>query len=147
MEAPDCIYGGCYRAGGPQIVGGGQEKKHGGGGGDHFLVEELLDFSNEEDAENNDVNGGDDGGFEAEAEAEAEGEAGTGNSTDSSTVTAVESCNSFSGGGDPPFSGDLACLSGELCEPVIILISFPLENFIPLKILYISFISVSDTNK
>lgn len=119
MEASDCVHGGCYRAGGPQFVGGGQEKKSGGGGGDHFIVEDLLDFSNEEETEeDNGVIGGDDGGFEAEA--------GAGNSTDSSTVTAVDSCNSsLSGGGDQHFSGDLPSLSGDLCEPVTILIFSP----------------------
>lgn len=113
MEASHCVNGSYYRAGGPQFVGGGVEKKAAGGGGDHFLVEDLLDFSNEEEAvEDNGVNRGDDGGFEAEAET------GAGNSSDSSSVTAVNSCNSsFSGGGDQHFSGDLVCLSGDLCEP------------------------------
>lgn len=115
MEGLDCVYGGYFREGTPQF---GQEKKA-GGGGDHFIVEDLLNFSNEVEDEEEEkdngvnggekekdsgVNGGDDGGLEADA--------GTGNSTDSSTVTAVDSCNSsFSGVGD-------AGLSDDLCEPV-----------------------------
>lgn len=81
-------------------------------GGDHFIVEELLDFSNE-DAILTDAAAFDDV---------------TANSTDSSTVTVVDSCNSssFSGCG-PNFPGENngcrnfsdAHFSGDLCVPVI----------------------------
>ncbi|XP_008810653.1 GATA transcription factor 12-like [Phoenix dactylifera] len=114
MEAPEYLHGGYCRAGTPQfapekkVVAGG-----GGGGGEHFMVEDLLDFSNEED-EAGLAAGGDDAGFDAPA----------GNSTDSSTVTAVDSCSNSFSGSDPHFSGDLVCrsfagtsLSGGLCEP------------------------------
>ncbi|KAJ0090826.1 hypothetical protein Patl1_12936 [Pistacia atlantica] len=74
--------------------------------GDHFIVEELLDFSNE-DAVVTDA---------------ATFDNVTGNSTDSSTVTVVDSCNSSSC--DPSFSADIACrnyadahFSSDLCVP------------------------------
>ena len=112
MEAPEYLHGGYYKAGTPQFA---PEKKVGGGAGEHFVVEDLLDFSNEED-EAGVAAGGDDAGFDATA----------GNSTDSSTVTAVDSCSNSFSGSDPHFSGDLVCrsfadasLSGDLCEPVI----------------------------
>lgn len=105
MEASDCVYGGNYRSGGaPQPL---QEKK--AAGGDHFIVEDLLDFSNEEEEEDTGTNGGDNGGGLEAAMA--------GTSAYSSTVTAVDSCNSS-------FSGELVCRSvadaGDLCEPVIL---------------------------
>ncbi|KAK9282138.1 hypothetical protein L1049_005050 [Liquidambar formosana] len=68
--------------------------------GEHFTVEDLLDFSNEEDVMT-------DGFFDTI----------TGNSTDSSTVTVVDSCNSS-------VSGNVGCrsfsegqFSGDLCVP------------------------------
>ncbi|RRT32616.1 hypothetical protein B296_00053295 [Ensete ventricosum] len=107
METPEYFHGGFYRGGNPQC---GPEKKAGGcgggGGEDQFSLEDLLDFSNEEEDET--------GGTLPAG----------GNSTDSSTVTAVDSySNSFSGL-DPHMSNDLACRSladasrsGDLCEP------------------------------
>jgi hypothetical protein len=92
------------------------------GGGDHFIVEDLLDFSNEDDDamitdpnNNNTI------------------VTATTNSTDSSTVTVVDSCNSSSFSGREPssFNGDIGShhtnnfshhdvhLGSELCVPVI----------------------------
>lgn len=81
-------------------------------GGDHFIVEELLDFSNEDAVAT-------DGGAIDNV---------TGNSTDSSTVTVVDSCNSSSFSGcEPNFAGDVGCrnfsdghFSSDLCVPVIL---------------------------
>lgn len=89
------------------------------GGGDHFIVEDLLDFSNEDedamvtDPSNNNI------------------VTPTTNSTDSSTVTFVDSCNSSSFSGCEPsgFNGDIGShytnnfshhdvhLGSELCVP------------------------------
>lgn len=111
MEGPEYFHGGYYRAGTPQFT---PEKKAGSGAGEHFMVEDLLDFPNEEEDEAVVAAGGDEAGFDAAA----------GNSTDSSTVTAVDSCSNSFSGSDPHFSGDLICrsfagasLSGDLCEP------------------------------
>ncbi|KAG1346619.1 GATA transcription factor 12 [Cocos nucifera] len=111
MEAPEYFHGGYCRAGTPQFA---PEKKAGSGGGEHFMVEELLDFSNEEEDEVELAVGADDTGFDAAA----------GNSTETSTVTAVDSCSNSFSGSDPHFAGDLVCrgfadasLSGDLCEP------------------------------
>lgn len=117
MEAPEFLNGGIVRAGNPQF---GQEKRHTDSKpADHFIVEDLLDFSNEEEEEEEEeaaFPNDDDGALDASA----------GNSTDSSTVTAVESaCNSSFSGSDNHFSGDRASeivtdahFSGELCVPV-----------------------------
>jgi hypothetical protein len=80
--------------------------------GDHFIVEDLLDFSNDDDDA---VIA--DGAFDT----------ATGNSIDSSTLTVVDSCNSSSfSGGDPNFVGEMGCrnfadghFSSDLCVPVI----------------------------
>ncbi|KAL8043211.1 hypothetical protein ABFX02_09G104300 [Erythranthe guttata] len=80
-----------------------------GGGGVHFIVDDLLDFSKADETMT-------DAFFDTLA----------GNSGDSSTVTAVDSCNSsVSGGGDGQFNGDVSCRSfndtqfsgNELCVP------------------------------
>jgi hypothetical protein len=74
-------------------------------------VDDLLDFSNEGEEEVLELG--------CEADDVAEGNF----SADTSTVsTAVDSCNSFSG--DHCFAG--AGLSGDLCEPVNILMICPL---------------------
>ncbi|OAY26789.1 GATA transcription factor 12 [Manihot esculenta] len=81
----------------------------GGGGGDHFIVEDLLDFSNEDAVIT------DGSAFDTV----------TGNSTDSSTVTVVDSCNSSSFSGcEPCFKGDIGSrnfadvqFSSDLCVP------------------------------
>lgn len=65
-------------------------------GADIFIVEDLLDFPNEDDAVITD------GALDTV----------TGNSTDSSTVTVVDSCNSSSFSGcEPNFIGDIGCRS------------------------------------
>ncbi|PIA64747.1 hypothetical protein AQUCO_00100309v1 [Aquilegia coerulea] len=77
---------------------------------DHFIIEDLLDFSNE------DISIGGDGMFDNIT---------AGNSTDSSTVTVVDSCNSSTfSGSEPHFTCDTgsrnfpkAQFSGELCVP------------------------------
>ncbi|KAH7574273.1 hypothetical protein ACOSQ2_008653 [Xanthoceras sorbifolium] len=77
-------------------------------GGDHFIVEDLLDFSHEDTVVT-------DAAFDNV----------TGNSTDSSTVTVVDSCNSSSlSGCEPNFAGDVGCrnfadgqFSSDLCLP------------------------------
>ncbi|KAG6398070.1 hypothetical protein SASPL_139521 [Salvia splendens] len=77
--------------------------------GVHFTVDDLLDFSKED-----------------ETMTDAFFESLPGNSGDSSTVTAVDSCNSsVSGGGDGQFNGNISCRSynepqfsgNELCVP------------------------------
>ncbi|KAJ6830388.1 uncharacterized protein M6B38_354125 [Iris pallida] len=70
-------------------------------GKDHFVVEDLLDFSNQED---------DDSGVGA-GEEEACVEDATGNSTECSAATAVDSTNSS-------LSGELLADAGDLCEPL-----------------------------
>lgn len=108
MEAPDFFHGGFCRAGNPQFT---PEKRYSEQKpAEHFLIEDLLDFSNED----------------AVAPADEAFDSGTGNSTDSSTVTVVDSCNSSFSGSEPHFSGDLSQrsftdshFSGDLCVPVI----------------------------
>ncbi|KAH6832466.1 hypothetical protein C2S53_019784 [Perilla frutescens var. hirtella] len=77
--------------------------------GIHFTVDDLLDFSKED-----------------ETMTDAFFESLPGNSGDSSTVTAVDSCNSsVSGGGEGQFNGNVSCRSfnepqfsgNELCVP------------------------------
>ncbi|XP_041020195.1 GATA transcription factor 9-like [Juglans microcarpa x Juglans regia] len=76
--------------------------------GDHFIVEDLLDFSNDDAVVT-------DGTFDTAA----------GNSIDSSTVTVVDSCNSSFSGGDQNFVGSFGCRnfsdghfsSDQLCVP------------------------------
>ncbi|XP_057503633.1 GATA transcription factor 9-like [Actinidia eriantha] len=83
------------------------EKKSAENVNNHFAIDDLLDFSKEDnvmtDAFFDNVNG---------------------NSTDASTVTAVDSCNSSVSGGEQQFSGNISCRSfaeaqfaGELCVP------------------------------
>ncbi|XP_022731735.1 GATA transcription factor 12 [Durio zibethinus] len=77
--------------------------------GDHFIVEDLFDFSNEDAVIT-------DGTFDSSV---------AGHSTNSSTVTAVESCNSSSFSGcEPNLAGDIGCrgftdgqFAGDLCVP------------------------------
>lgn len=90
-------------------------------GGDHFIVEDLLDFSHDEDA--------------VITDASATFDNVAGNSTESSTVTAVDSCNSSSlSGGETNIAGDVACrnfadghFSNDLCVPVILFSSLNFE--------------------
>ncbi|XP_042484144.1 GATA transcription factor 12-like [Macadamia integrifolia] len=106
MEAPKYYqHSGYCRAGNSQFT---TEMRHNDPkSGDHFFIDDLLDFSNEDAIIN-------DGTFNSV----------TSNSTDSSTVTAVGSCNSSFSGGDLHYSGDIGCrnfadaqFSGDLCVP------------------------------
>ncbi|GAU24731.1 hypothetical protein TSUD_355600 [Trifolium subterraneum] len=113
MEAPDYFVGGYYGAG---VHGGidqfSPEKRHGHGADqkpcESFAIDDLLDFSNADAIMS-------DGFFDNVA----------GNSTDSSNVTAVDSCNSSGSGGDNRFGGTIVPygfsgdvqLTGELCVP------------------------------
>ncbi|XP_057958188.1 GATA transcription factor 12 [Malania oleifera] len=89
--------------------------------GDHFIVEELLDFSNDDPVVP-------EGTFDTV----------TGTSTDSSTVTVVESCNSSFSGCEPRFVGDIGSrnfgdtqFSGDLCVPYDDLVELEwLSNFV-----------------
>lgn len=98
MEVPQYFVGGYFGAGGNQFS---PEKRHGGDqkSGEPFAIDDLLDFSNADAIMS-------DGFFDNVA----------GNSNESSTVTAVDSCNSTvvprGFAGDSQFSG------GELCVPV-----------------------------
>ncbi|XVE97585.1 hypothetical protein REPUB_Repub03eG0032000 [Reevesia pubescens] len=102
MEAPEFFQGSNYCSQFPP------EKP--AAGGDHFIVEDLLDFSNE-DAVITDA-----ATFDSSV---------AGHSTDSSTVTAVDSCNSSSFSGcEPNLAGDIGCrgltgvqFAGDLCVP------------------------------
>ncbi|XVF89163.1 hypothetical protein PTKIN_Ptkin19aG0108200 [Pterospermum kingtungense] len=96
MEAPEFFQGSsnCAQFASEKASAGGV----GVGGGDHFIVEDLLDFSNEDD----DAVITDGGAFDVSCVA--------GHSTDSSTVTAVDSCNSSSfSGSEPNLTADIGC--------------------------------------
>ncbi|XVF48543.1 hypothetical protein PTKIN_Ptkin03bG0199200 [Pterospermum kingtungense] len=103
MEAPEFYQGSsfCSQFGAPEKPAAGV---------DHFIVEDLLDFSNE-DAVVTDAT------FDSSSVA--------GHSTDSSTVTAVDSCNSSSFScRETKLSADFGCrgftdsqFSGDLCVP------------------------------
>lgn len=105
MEAPELFHAGFCLAGTPHCP---LEKAS--GGGEQFVVEDLLDFSNEE------------AGWMIAAAGE-EGAGSDGAATDSSTVTVVDSyCNSSSSACDHKDtlcrSAVYASLSGDFCEPV-----------------------------
>ncbi|KAG0492178.1 hypothetical protein HPP92_005289 [Vanilla planifolia] len=111
MEAPEYFQGECYRACTNQLA----VEKQGKAGGDQFVVDDLLDLSKEDEDDSETVMG-----------MNGSSEAPPGISfTNSSTVTAVDSCsNSFSGCLQNYFSGELASRSvadpghsGDLCEP------------------------------
>ncbi|XP_022997862.1 GATA transcription factor 4-like [Cucurbita maxima] len=103
MEVPEYLLGGFYGAGASQFS---PEKHH--SSADHFAVDEyLLDFSNDDVAINS-------GFFDSVAR----------NCSDSSTVTAIESCNSSISSGDNQALGNFgsasfgeAQFSTELCIP------------------------------
>lgn len=105
MEAPEIFHGGFC----PQYAYEKTDNKT-TAAGDHFIVEDLLDFSNDDAVLT-------DGTFDIAA----------GNSIDSSTVTVVDSCNSSSfSGGDPNVVGNFGGrnfseghFSSDLCVPVM----------------------------
>lgn len=115
MEAPDYFVGGGYYGAAGGLDQFSPEKRHGHGSHGYsdqkpcepFAIDDLLDFSNADAIMS-------DGFFDNNV---------AGNSTDSSTVTAVDSCNSS---GDNRFGGSIAPygfasdvqLTGELCVPV-----------------------------
>lgn len=108
MEAQDYFVGGYYGAGENQFS---PEKRHGDSKPpcEPFAIDDLLDFSNADVIMS-------DGFFDNNV---------AGNSTDSSNVTAVDSCNSSGSGGDNRFGGTIVPygfsgdvqLTGELCVP------------------------------
>ncbi|XP_068642789.1 GATA transcription factor 12-like [Aristolochia californica] len=104
MQAPEYFHGGSCRAGSAQF--GADKRQNDTKTTENFIIEDLLDFPNDDD------------GFVGDNTFDV----AAGNSTDSSTVTVVDSCNSS--GCDPNFSGDLSCqnfadaqFSGDLCVP------------------------------
>ena len=111
MEAPKFFADGLFGAAGEGYFSPGNrylEKKSAENVNNHFAIDDLLDFSKEDDVMTDaffdNVNG---------------------NSTNSSTVTAVDSCNSSVSCGEHQFSGNISCRSfaeaqfaGELCVPV-----------------------------
>lgn len=104
MEAPEFF----YRPGGtPQLTP--EKRISTDTKPDHFIVEDLFDFSNEED--DNAVN------------ADVNNFTGT-STTESSTVTVVDTCNSSFSNCETHFLGDIACrnfpganFSNDLCVP------------------------------
>ncbi|KAF7843391.1 GATA transcription factor 9 [Senna tora] len=107
MEVPEYFVGGYFGAGGDHYS---PEKRHADQKpGEPFAIDDLLDFSNADAIMS-------DGFFDSNVAA--------GNSTDSSTGTAVESCNSSISGnfggarpfGDPQFSGDLCVPCDDMAE-------------------------------
>jgi len=108
MEAPEYFVGGYYAAGGADQFSQ-PEKRHADQKiGEPFAIDDLLDFSHADAIMS-------DGFFDNVA----------GNSTDSSTVTAVDSCNSSISGSDNRFAAAIVPrgfgdpqFSGELCVPV-----------------------------
>ncbi|XP_062087554.1 GATA transcription factor 9-like [Humulus lupulus] len=102
MEVPEYLVGGYF---GAAAVDFSNEKRQSEQkSSEHFTIDDLLDLSHEEPMVT-------DGFFDNVA----------GNSTDSSTVTAVDSCNSSISGGEHQFSGNRSFgdshFSGDLCVP------------------------------
>ncbi|PHT88832.1 hypothetical protein T459_10938 [Capsicum annuum] len=110
MEASDFFVSGFFsHAGDEQNPNNNNCNNNNNSNGNNFIVDELLDFPNED-----------------EVMADAFFDSITGNnSADSSTVTVVDSCNSSVSGGDAQFNGNLSCRSftdapfptSELCVP------------------------------
>uniref|UniRef100_A0A5B7B3G0 GATA transcription factor n=1 Tax=Davidia involucrata TaxID=16924 RepID=A0A5B7B3G0_DAVIN len=107
MEAPDFFIGGYLGAGDSQFSMENRYFDQKPADNNHFTIEDLLDFSKEDEIMT-------DGFLDNK----------TGNSTDSSTITVVDSCNSSVSGNEPQFSGNISCrnfidaqFSGDLCVP------------------------------
>ncbi|KAL5576940.1 hypothetical protein UlMin_018639 [Ulmus minor] len=102
MEVPEFFVGGYFNAGAGDFPT--ENRYSDQKPGEHFTVDDLLDFSNDDAMVT-------DGFFDNVA----------GNSTDSSTVTVVDSCNSSASGGELQFSGNRSFgdsqFSGDLCVP------------------------------
>ena len=117
MEAPEYFVGGYFGAGGAEQFSLSEKRHSDQKTGEPFAIDDLLDFSHADAIMS-------DGFFDNV----------TGNSTDSSTVTAVDSCNSSISGSDNHFATAIVprCyhsdpqFSGELCVPVIIISDFSL---------------------
>ncbi|XAR70845.1 hypothetical protein NMG60_11027876 [Bertholletia excelsa] len=105
METPEFFQAGYYSG---QFT---PERRHSAAksaAGDHFAVDDLLDFPNDDAMAT-------DGTFDG---------AITGASTESSSITVVDSCNSSFSGSEPHFSRDMGCrsfadvqFSSDLCVP------------------------------
>ncbi|XP_027344859.1 GATA transcription factor 9-like isoform X2 [Abrus precatorius] len=108
MEAPEYFVGGYFAAGGADQFSPTEKRHADQKSGEPFVIDDLLDFSNADAIMS-------DGFFDNVA----------GNSTDSSTVTAVDSCNSSISGSDNRFAAAIVPrgfasdhqFSGELCVP------------------------------
>ncbi|KAK7349202.1 hypothetical protein VNO77_06380 [Canavalia gladiata] len=108
MEAPEYFIGGYFGAGGADQFLPADKRHVDQKPGESFAIDDLLDFSNADAIMS-------DGFFDNVA----------GNSTDSSTVTAVDSCNSSISGSDNRFAAAIVPrgftgdhqFSGELCVP------------------------------
>ncbi|KAG5016233.1 hypothetical protein AAZX31_08G199700 [Glycine max] len=108
MEAPEYFVGGYFGAGGAEQFSLSEKRHSDQKTGEPFAIDDLLDFSHADAIMS-------DGFFDNV----------TGNSTDSSTVTAVDSCNSSISGSDNHFATAIVprCyhsdpqFSGELCVP------------------------------
>ncbi|KAG6482625.1 GATA transcription factor 9-like isoform X1 [Zingiber officinale] len=118
MEAPEYLPAGFWRAGNPHCV----PEKDAGGGVDQFAVEDLLDFSKEEEGEGEGEEEGE--GWVVAGSDEGGSDDAVGNSADSSTVTAVDSCSNSLSGFEQHYPEGLsfrsfpdASLSDDLCEP------------------------------
>ncbi|XAR50674.1 hypothetical protein NMG60_11005067 [Bertholletia excelsa] len=101
MEAPEFFADACLGAAGDRYLRQKPAENY------PFPIDDLLDFSK---------------GDEVMTDAFFDGFAG--NSTDSSSITVVDSCNSSASGGEPHVSGNISCRSfadaqfaGELCFP------------------------------
>ncbi|XAR69292.1 hypothetical protein NMG60_11000823 [Bertholletia excelsa] len=109
METPEFFQGGYYNTAQftPEKRPPSDTKAAAGGGGEHFAVDDLLDFPGDDTLVA-------DGIFDGVH----------GASTESSSVTVVDSCNSSLSGSDPNCPGDMGCrsvadaqFSSDLCVP------------------------------
>ncbi|KAF3450702.1 hypothetical protein FNV43_RR06791 [Rhamnella rubrinervis] len=102
MEVPQFFIGGCFGTGAVELSPDRRQSDQ--KPNEHFTIDDLLDFSNEDAVVT-------DGFLDNVA----------GSSTDSSTVTVVDSCNSSVCGGEPQLPGNRSFgdsqFSGDLCVP------------------------------